>query len=97
MIQYTYKYTQIFMADMLGSGLVMYDASMRHLCRIESDYMKPTDTFISIADHNFTYVGGIYSVTTYCDGKYSLSNTNNIASVIIFKLINVIYGECHAF
>jgi len=40
------------------------------MCRIESDYMEPTDTSFSIRGDNFTYVGGIFSITVLNDGKY---------------------------
>ncbi|XP_018396201.1 PREDICTED: major royal jelly protein 5-like [Cyphomyrmex costatus] len=53
----------IFMADTGGYGLVVYDSSTERMCRVESDYMKPTDIYFSIAHTNFTYVGGIYSMT----------------------------------
>ncbi|TGZ32851.1 Major royal jelly protein 3 [Temnothorax longispinosus] len=50
----------VFIADMQGSGLVVYDASTKRMCRVESDYMKPTSTFVSVANENFTYVGDLY-------------------------------------
>jgi len=57
------------MTDTEGSGLVMYDSSTKRMCRVESDYMKPTDTFFSVANQNFTYEGGIFSITILDDGK----------------------------
>ncbi|XP_011706724.1 PREDICTED: uncharacterized protein LOC105461909 [Wasmannia auropunctata] len=63
MIQYPHKYTQVFMADTEGSGLVIYDSSRKLMCRVESDYMKPTNPHFSVAGQNFTHEGGIYSVT----------------------------------
>ncbi|KAG5320207.1 MRJP1 protein, partial [Pseudoatta argentina] len=52
----------VFITDTKGSGLVMYDSSAKRMCRIESDYMKPTDTFFSVANQNFTYEGGIFNL-----------------------------------
>ncbi|XP_071634769.1 major royal jelly protein 3-like [Temnothorax longispinosus] len=60
----------VFIADMQGSGLVVYDASTKRMCRVESDYMKPTSTFVSVANENFTYVGGIFSMTIIYDDLY---------------------------
>ncbi|XP_018401315.1 PREDICTED: major royal jelly protein 3-like [Cyphomyrmex costatus] len=60
----------VFMTDTKGSGLVMYDSSTRRMCRIESDYMKPTDIFFSVANQNFTYEGGIFSITILGDELY---------------------------
>ncbi|XP_011694433.1 PREDICTED: major royal jelly protein 3-like [Wasmannia auropunctata] len=53
----------VFMADTQGSGIVIYDSSTRRMCRVESDCMKPTDPHFSIAGQNFTYNGGISSMT----------------------------------
>ncbi|KAG5320206.1 MRJP1 protein, partial [Pseudoatta argentina] len=54
----------IFVSDSGGSGLVMYDSSRKRMCRIESDYMKPTDTSFSIAGDNFMFEGGVTSLTS---------------------------------
>jgi len=58
------------MADTGNSGLVVYNSFTNSMCRIESDYMEPTDTSFSIRGDNFTYVGGIFSITVLDDGKY---------------------------
>jgi len=37
------------MTDTEGSSLVVYESSTKHMCRVESDYMKPVDIFFSVA------------------------------------------------
>ncbi|KYN16378.1 Major royal jelly protein 3 [Trachymyrmex cornetzi] len=57
----------VFMADVQGKGLVVYDSSVKSMCRVESDYMIPTEKLVSIANQTFPYDGGIfklYYVTT---------------------------------
>ncbi|KYM83275.1 Major royal jelly protein 3 [Atta colombica] len=57
----------IFIADVQGKGLVVYDSSVKSMCRVESDYMIPTENLASIANQTFPYNGGIfklYYVTT---------------------------------
>ncbi|KAG5347378.1 MRJP4 protein, partial [Acromyrmex charruanus] len=60
----------VFMTDAGDSGLVVYNSFTNSMCRVESDYMKPTDTSCSIAGENFTYVGGIGSITVLDDDFY---------------------------
>ncbi|XP_018363991.1 PREDICTED: major royal jelly protein 1-like [Trachymyrmex cornetzi] len=60
----------IFMADTKGNGIVVYDSSRKHMCRVESDYMKPTDTTFHVEGENFTYAGGIFSMTIMYDELY---------------------------
>ncbi|KYN16379.1 Major royal jelly protein 3 [Trachymyrmex cornetzi] len=57
----------VIMADIQGKGLVVYDSSVKSMCRVESDYMIPTENFASIANKTFPYDGGVfklYYVTT---------------------------------
>ncbi|XP_018401321.1 PREDICTED: major royal jelly protein 3-like [Cyphomyrmex costatus] len=60
----------VFIADSGGSGLIVYDSSTKRMCRVESDYMKPTDTSFSILSKSFTYEGGIFSLTILYDDLY---------------------------
>ncbi|KYN02118.1 PREDICTED: major royal jelly protein 1-like [Cyphomyrmex costatus] len=60
----------VFVADSIGFGLVVYDSSTERMCRVESDYMKPTDANFVIDDQNVTYGGGIFSLTIICDELY---------------------------
>ncbi|XP_018367866.1 PREDICTED: major royal jelly protein 3-like [Trachymyrmex cornetzi] len=60
----------VFITDSGGSGLIMYDSSRKRMCRIESDYMKPTDTSFSTAGENYTFEGGIASLTILDDELY---------------------------
>jgi len=58
---------------MEGNGLVVYDSSTKRMCRVESEYMKRTGSdLISINNYDFTYSGGIFTLTIIGDGKYSL-------------------------
>jgi len=77
------------MADTKGYGMVVYDSSRKHMCRVESDYMKPTNTTFLVDGDIFTYVGGIFSMTIMGDGKYS---TFNIMSIISIVKLNLIIG-----
>ncbi|KAG5335505.1 MRJP5 protein, partial [Acromyrmex charruanus] len=79
----------VFITDTEGSGLVMYDSSTKRMCRIESDYMKPTDTFFSVANQNFTYEGGIFSVTILDDLYYV-----PISGKVIYKIKIKTLLEC---
>ncbi|XP_018401267.1 PREDICTED: major royal jelly protein 1-like [Cyphomyrmex costatus] len=60
----------VFMADVRGKGLVVYDSSTKSMCRIESDYMIPTGNFISIVNQKFPYEGGVFSIVTLHDELY---------------------------
>ncbi|XP_011694312.1 PREDICTED: major royal jelly protein 3-like [Wasmannia auropunctata] len=57
----------IFISDKEGNGLVVYDASRRVMCRVESDYMKPTNPVFTIANETLTYPAGIYGMTIIGD------------------------------
>jgi len=50
---------------------MVYDSSRKRMCRIESDYMKPIDTLITVAGNSFTFPDGIFS-TIIDDDKYLL-------------------------
>ncbi|XP_018367865.1 PREDICTED: major royal jelly protein 3-like isoform X2 [Trachymyrmex cornetzi] len=60
----------VFITDTGDSSLVVYNSFTKSMCTVESDYMKPTDTFFSVAGENFTYVGGIFSITVLDDDLY---------------------------
>ncbi|XP_018396175.1 PREDICTED: major royal jelly protein 1-like [Cyphomyrmex costatus] len=60
----------VFVADTVGFGLVVYDSSTERMCRVESDYMKPTDANFVINDQNVTYVRGIFSLTIISNELY---------------------------
>ncbi|KYM97323.1 Major royal jelly protein 1 [Cyphomyrmex costatus] len=60
----------VFMADLLGKGLVVFDSSTKSMCRVESDYMIPTESFVSIANQKCPYDGGIFSIVTLYDELY---------------------------
>ncbi|XP_011694546.1 PREDICTED: major royal jelly protein 3-like [Wasmannia auropunctata] len=63
----------IIMADVRGNGLVVYDSSTKRICRVESDYMKPTDTLVTIGNVTFPYANGPFSVTVLNDDVYYAS------------------------
>ncbi|KYM97329.1 Major royal jelly protein 5 [Cyphomyrmex costatus] len=77
----TYQ-VHVFMADSGGSGIVIYDSSKRRICRVESDYMKPTDSSFSIAGENFTYEGGIM------DLYYAAVSGKEIYKINVKTLLN---------
>ncbi|XP_011065391.1 PREDICTED: major royal jelly protein 3-like [Acromyrmex echinatior] len=87
--QFLYKMI-VFITDTKGSGLVMYDSSTKRMCRIESDYMKPTDIFFSVANQNFTYEGGIFSITILDDELYYVP----ISGKVIYKIKIKTLLEC---
>lgn len=64
------------MADTKGFGLVVYDASKQRMCRVESIYMKPTDTDFSIANKTFSYEGGIFTLTMVKNNDKNVKNNN---------------------
>ena len=76
---------QIFIADVQSKGLVVYDSSVKSMCRVESDYMIPTENLASIANQTFPYNRGISSVVTLYNGKY-------LHSIAINIILNVIYN-----
>ncbi|KYN19175.1 Major royal jelly protein 5 [Trachymyrmex cornetzi] len=53
----------VFISDMIGSGLVVYDSSKNSLCRVESDFMRATDSInITIANQTVSFTGSIYDL-----------------------------------
>ncbi|XP_018346759.1 PREDICTED: major royal jelly protein 3-like isoform X1 [Trachymyrmex septentrionalis] len=64
----------VFMADIQGKGLVVYDSSVKSMCRVESDYMIPTENLVSIANQKFPYDGGILSAVTFYDELYYVTS-----------------------
>ncbi|KAG5336732.1 MRJP3 protein, partial [Acromyrmex heyeri] len=60
----------VFMTDLQGKGLVVYDSSVKSMCRVESDYMIPTSNFSSIANQKFRFDGGIFSTVILYDELY---------------------------
>ncbi|XP_011699237.1 PREDICTED: major royal jelly protein 3-like isoform X2 [Wasmannia auropunctata] len=63
----------IIMTDMEGNGLVVYDLSTKRMCRVESDYMKPTDTLVTIGNVTFPFANGPFSVTVLNEDVYHIS------------------------
>ncbi|KYN38592.1 Major royal jelly protein 3 [Trachymyrmex septentrionalis] len=55
----------VFISDMIGSGLVVYDSSKNSSCRVESDFMGATDYInITVANQTVPFTAGIYGLTT---------------------------------
>ncbi|KYN10301.1 Major royal jelly protein 5 [Trachymyrmex cornetzi] len=71
----------VFMADAGGCGLVVYDSSKKRICRVESDYMKPTDVSFSVASKNFTMEYGIL------DFYYTIFSGKEIYKISIKTLL----------
>lgn len=51
------------MADTEGFGLVVWKARNYEFCRVESEFMLPTNTHFTIEDGNFTLEDGILGMT----------------------------------
>ncbi|KAL0113842.1 hypothetical protein PUN28_011283 [Cardiocondyla obscurior] len=78
----------VFIADMKGYGLIVYDASTNRTCRVESDYMKPSDKNFSLGNQSFTYDYGIFSMTPFCNDLYfSAVSSKEIYKIKIKKLL----------
>lgn len=58
------------MADILGFGLVTYDNKDSSFCRIESNYMKPTNPDFIIQNQSFSLDDGILGLTMINKCKY---------------------------
>ncbi|XP_018396172.1 PREDICTED: major royal jelly protein 2-like [Cyphomyrmex costatus] len=67
----------VFMADSQGSGLIVYDSCTKRMCRVESDSMKSADVIFSVVGENFTYTGGILSLTVLGSDLYYASLSGN--------------------
>ncbi|KAL0113840.1 hypothetical protein PUN28_011283 [Cardiocondyla obscurior] len=73
---------------MKGYGLIVYDASTNRTCRVESDYMKPSDKNFSLGNQSFTYDYGIFSMTPFCNDLYfSAVSSKEIYKIKIKKLL----------
>ncbi|KAG5319037.1 MOS1T transposase, partial [Pseudoatta argentina] len=56
----------VFISDMIGSGLVIYDSSKNSSCRVESDFMGATDYInITIANQTIPFMAKDFSVNCY--------------------------------
>lgn len=66
------------MADVDGRGLVIYNNYLNKFCRIESDFMKPTDPVFTIEKQSFYLAVGILDLTTIGTCKYSISDVKII-------------------
>lgn len=64
---------QVLIADTTGYGLVIFDMHTSTFCRIESDFMKPTDT-IDIENRIIFSDGGIFGMTLDNESKYRILN-----------------------
>ncbi|XP_018401271.1 PREDICTED: major royal jelly protein 1-like [Cyphomyrmex costatus] len=68
----------IFIADVRGKGLVVYDSSVKSMCRVESDYMIPTKKVVSISNKKFPYDGGVFGTVTLYDELYYVTTPGTI-------------------
>ncbi|XP_018396170.1 PREDICTED: uncharacterized protein LOC108774532 [Cyphomyrmex costatus] len=61
----------VFISDMIGSGLVIYDSSKNSSCRVESDFMRATNSInFTIANETISFIAGIYDMTTIHDDLF---------------------------
>lgn len=58
------------MADISGFGLAVYNKNSG-FCRIESNYMKPTNDNFTIENQSFSLDDGILGLTIINKSKYS--------------------------
>lgn len=70
------------MGDVVGVGLIVYNARTSRLCRVESDFMKPTQPDFEIANHHYRLGDIIYGVTIIGTGKYFISNKKKRLSIM---------------
>ncbi|KAL0117137.1 hypothetical protein PUN28_010168 [Cardiocondyla obscurior] len=60
----------VFMGDTEGAGLVVYNARNENLCRIESDFMKPTSWTIVVENQTYPFGDTMYGLTIIGDDLY---------------------------
>jgi len=60
------------MADVVGFGLVIYNKKSS-FCRIESNYMKPTNPSFTIENQSFDLADGPLGLTMIGTSKYFLT------------------------
>ncbi|XP_011684683.1 PREDICTED: major royal jelly protein 1-like [Wasmannia auropunctata] len=53
----------VFMADVEGAGLIVHNGRTSKLCRVESDYMKPTEPDFVLANKRYSFGDTIYGLT----------------------------------
>ncbi|XP_011706116.1 PREDICTED: major royal jelly protein 1-like, partial [Wasmannia auropunctata] len=53
----------VFMADVGGAGLIIHNGRTSKLCRVESDYMKPTEPDFVLANKRYRFGDTIYGLT----------------------------------
>ncbi|KAG5322751.1 MRJP5 protein, partial [Acromyrmex heyeri] len=81
----------VFISDMIGSGLVIYDSSKNSSCRVESDFMGATDYInITIANQTVPFMAGIYGLTTIRDGNIEDFSVNYYISFI--NILDLFYN-----
>jgi hypothetical protein len=57
------------MSDADGYGLAVYNANTSKLCRIETVFMRPTDTLFTVANQSYHLTDGIEPMTIIHNGK----------------------------
>ncbi|XP_011874259.1 PREDICTED: uncharacterized protein LOC105565567 [Vollenhovia emeryi] len=77
----------VFMADIEGYGLAIYNKNSDVFCRIESDYMKPTNPYFTIENESFYLEDGILGLTNIRDKLfYSPLAGNDIYKMNIYDI-----------
>lgn len=72
------------MADIKGFGLIMYDNRNSDFCRIESDYMKPTNPNFTVNNESFYLEDGILGLAIINNCKYLFFlNMEQIISIVV--------------
>ncbi|XP_012063001.1 PREDICTED: major royal jelly protein 1-like [Atta cephalotes] len=60
----------VFMGDVEGTGLIIYNGYTSKLCRVESDFMKPTDVDVLVANKRYPITDSTYGITTIGEDLY---------------------------
>ncbi|XP_012221338.1 major royal jelly protein 1-like isoform X2 [Linepithema humile] len=80
----------VYMADIKGYGLVVWNAQTSKFCRFESDYMKPIDTTFTVQNESFSFNDGILGLTLIRKDLYYAA----LAGDNIYKINNWTLQKC---
>ncbi|XP_036141242.1 major royal jelly protein 1 isoform X2 [Monomorium pharaonis] len=79
----------LLIADGVENGLVVYNPHISKFCRIESEFMKPTNATFTIENITFNFAEGItHLATTDKDLYYAAFSADKLYRIEISKLID---------
>ncbi|XP_011880237.1 PREDICTED: major royal jelly protein 1-like [Vollenhovia emeryi] len=67
----------VFMGDVEGAGIVVYNARTSKMCRVESDFMKATDIHMVIDDLSIPFNDTIFGLTIIGENLYYAALAGN--------------------